>query len=115
ALANIVADNGHDVVLWLRNRERADTINREHTNNAYLPDYPLNHALVATTDLASAVAGRDVVLMAVPSSSCRQVAREVAHHISPECLLISTTKGIEGGEANGFRLMSQVLREEIPG
>lgn len=114
ALANIVADNGHDVRLWLRNAERAATINREHTNSEYLPDYPLNHSLIATTDLAAAVADSDVVLMAVPSSSCRQVAREVARHIGPDCLLISTTKGIEGGDANGFKLMSQVLREEIP-
>jgi glycerol-3-phosphate dehydrogenase (NAD(P)+) len=117
ALANIVADNGHDVRLWLRNRERADTINREHFNSAYLPDYPLNPALVASVDLAAAVAASDVVLMAVPSSSCRQVAREVARHIRPDCILISTTKGIEAGvgeAADGFRLMSQVLREEIP-
>jgi glycerol-3-phosphate dehydrogenase (NAD(P)+) len=114
ALANIIADNGHDVLLWLRNSERAEAINREHVNREYLPDYPLNPALIATTDLAAAVAGRDVVFMAVPSSSCRQVAREVAPHIGPECMLISTTKGIEGGDADAFRLMSQVLSEEIP-
>lgn len=111
ALANIVADNGHQVVLWLRNAERANEINRTHRNSSYLPDYPLNPALWATTDLAQAVAGRDVVFMAVPSKSCREVAREAARVVEPQAILLSTTKGIE---ANGFRLMSQVLREEIP-
>ncbi len=111
ALANIVADNGHRAVLWLRNPAAADEINTQHRNNKYLPDYPLNPALHAATDLAAAVSGSDVIFMAVPSRSCRDVAREAAAHIVPGTLLISTTKGIE---ANGFRLMSQVLREEIP-
>lgn len=112
ALANIVADNQHDVVLWLRNAERAQEINEHHVNTEYLPDFPLNPALQAATDLAAALHDRDIVFMAVPSSSCRDVAREAARSIKPGCILISTTKGIE---ASGFLLMSQVLREEIPG
>jgi glycerol-3-phosphate dehydrogenase (NAD(P)+) len=118
ALANIIAENEHDVVLWLRNPERAEEINRDHRNSDYLPDFPLHPALRAATDLAESVAGRDVVFMAVPSGSCRDVAREVARHLGPQVILISTTKGIEarGGDAgDSFRLMSQVLREEMPG
>jgi len=110
ALSNIIADNGHDVVLWLRNAERADEINSKHVNSEYLPDFPLNPHLRADIDLGAALIGRDIVFMAVPSSSCRQVAREAARFIKADCILISTTKGIE---ANGFRLMSQVLSEEI--
>jgi glycerol-3-phosphate dehydrogenase (NAD(P)+) len=40
------------------------------------------------------------------------VAREVARWIDPASLVISTTKGIE---ADGFKLMSQMLAEELPG
>jgi glycerol-3-phosphate dehydrogenase (NAD(P)+) len=117
ALANIVADNGHDVVLWLRNRERADEINQQHFNSEYLPDYPLNTALRASVELADAVADCDFVFMAVPSSSCRAVAKEVARHIRADCILVSTTKGLEASDKpqpHSFRLMSEVLREEIP-
>ena len=110
-IANIMADNGHTVSLWLRNQQRADEINQQHINSAYLPDYPLNPALKATTDLAESVAGCDVVFMSVPSSSCRDVARELLGHIDGDTLLISTTKGIEPGQ---FKLMSQVLAEEVP-
>lgn len=111
AIANIMADNGHAVCLWLRNQQRADEINQQHINSAYLPDYPLNPALKATTDLAESVAGCDVVFMSVPSASCRDVARELAAHIEANSLLISTTKGIESDQ---FKLMSQVLTEEVP-
>lgn len=110
-IANIMAENGHTVCLWLRNQQRADEINQQHINSAYLPEYPLNPALKATTDLAESVAGCDVVFMSVPSSSCRDVARELLGHIEANTLLISTTKGIETDQ---FKLMSQVLAEEVP-
>lgn len=117
ALANIIAEKGHEVVLWLRNDERAEEINRDHRNSEYLPDFPLHESLRASTDLAHSVTGCRFVFMAVPSSACRSVARTVAPHLRPDCVLVSTTKGMEAAqqpEPNGFRLMSEVLREEIP-
>lgn len=117
-LANIMAENGHDAVLWLRDESRAEEINRDHRNSIYLPDFPLHEGLKATTHLASAVADCDFVFMSVPSSSCRAVAKEVSRHIDKRSILISTTKGLEASqnpEPNSFRLMSEVLREEIPG
>ena len=111
AIANIMAENYHQVTLWLRNEERAAEINEHHVNTAYLPDFPLNESLRANTNLADSVAGCDIVFMAVPSSSCRAVAAEVSQHIGADVLLISTTKGIE---PEHFKLMSQVLVEEMP-
>ncbi|WP_339669811.1 NAD(P)H-dependent glycerol-3-phosphate dehydrogenase [Dasania marina] len=111
AIANIMANNGHQVCLWMRKPERADEINQQHINHNYLPDYLLNEQLRASTDLAAAVQGCDVIFMAVPSSSSRDVAKELNAHIADQTILISTTKGIE--PAN-FKLMSQVLAEEIP-
>ena len=94
AIANIVADNGHPVCLWLRSEERAAEINTHHVNDAYLPGIALNPALRASTDLADAVARAEIVFMAVPSKSCREVSRNLAGLISPDCILISTTKGV---------------------
>lgn len=110
-IGNIVARNRHAVKLWLRNAERSDSINQHQENREYLPGYRLNRRLSATTDLAVAVAGVDVLFVAVPSSSFRAVVREVADKISPDTVVISLTKGIEAG---GFRLMSQILKEELP-
>lgn len=110
-LANIVAEKGYDARLWLRNPERAEEINTQHCNSAYLPGFELQSALRATTDLVEAVQGASHVVMAVPSKSCREVARTVARHIAPDAILVSTTKGIE---EPGFHLMSHVLAEEMP-
>jgi glycerol-3-phosphate dehydrogenase (NAD(P)+) len=110
-IANIMANNGHKVSLWLRNDERAEEINQKHFNSAYLPDYPLNESLIATTDLAEAVIDSDIVFMSVPSKSCREVAKTLRGLIKDKAILVSTTKGIEPDQ---FKLMSQVLAEEIP-
>lgn len=111
AIANIMAANGHEVYLWLRNKERALEINRDHINKSYLPDFNLHESLKATTSLSEAVTGSDIVFMSVPSSSCRAVAKELCPYIVDNTYLISTTKGIE---SEGFTLMSQVLAQEVP-
>ncbi len=110
-IANIIAGNGNRVRLWLRNEALAESINSQRLNSAYLPDYLLHEKLEATSSLARAVEGVDVVLVAVPSSSFRAVVRELAACVRTDTLLVSLTKGIEPG---GFRLMSEILREEMP-
>ena len=111
AIANIMAENNHDVCLWLRNQDRADEINRDHINSAYLPDYPLNPLLKASASLSESVTDCDIIFMAVPSHSCRAVAAEVAQYIGKAVIVVSTTKGIEH---DGFKLMSEVLSEQLP-
>lgn len=110
-IGNLAARNRNAVTLWLRNAERADSINELQENRDYLPGYRLNRRLSATSDLSLAVDGVDILFVAVPSSSFRSVVREVAGRVSSETVVISLTKGIE---ANGFRLMSQILKEEMP-
>lgn len=110
-IANIIAGNGNRVRLWLRNSELAAAINEQRQNTAYLPGYQLHPGLVATIDLEQAVEAVDILFVAVPSKSFREVVREVARHVSAQALVISLTKGIEPG---GFRLMSEILGEEMP-
>ena len=110
-LASIIAGKGTEVRLWLRNPDAAREIQVSRRNTAYLPDCELGPALTATADLAAAVAGAGPVFVAVPSASCREVARLAAPHLPPGVQVISTTKGLEG---EGFKLMSQVLAEELP-
>tara|TARA_R110002167_G_scaffold40930_3_gene125378 strand:- start:5532 stop:6548 length:1017 start_codon:yes stop_codon:yes gene_type:complete len=111
AIANIIADNGHDTCQWMRTPERVQEVNEQHTNEVYLPGIKLNPALHASADLRETVTGCDTVFFSIPSKSSRDVARQLADCIAPGAILISTTKGIEF-ETN--KLMSEVLQEELP-
>ena len=110
-VGNILADNGIRTTLWMRNEEAAQAINEYHTNEQYLPDTALNPALTATTSLQDAICGAEAVFVSIPSKSVRDVVSSFTQWLTPEQALISTTKGIE---ADGFRLMSQVLAELCP-
>ncbi|HSH47539.1 MAG TPA: NAD(P)H-dependent glycerol-3-phosphate dehydrogenase, partial [Halomonas sp.] len=109
ALASMAADNGFEVRQWLRDEALAAQINREHRNARYLPDYAINPAVTASTDIAEVVTGAGLVLVAIPSKAFRDVVRKARPWLQAEQILVSTTKGIE---EDGFRLMSQVLEEE---
>jgi len=110
-IANIIAHNGHQTTLWMRDAEQVEMLNRDRENLTYLPGYTLHEKIQATQDLEAALAGADMVFVAVPSASFRQVVRQMKAYLYPGTILVSLTKGIED---KTFKLMSQILRDEIP-
>jgi len=110
-IANMVAENGSDVRLWLRDPVLADEINQQHENTRYLPGYSLSRSLLASTSLKDVLSDVDLVFISIPSQSFRQVIQQARPFLKVDQMLVSTTKGIE---AHTFRLMSEILREEMP-
>lgn len=110
-VASLAAANT-DTVLWARRGDVADEVNRDHRNTAYLGEAPLSENLRSTNDLAAAVSGADVVVMAVPSKGFRDVLAEAAPHIRPWVPVVSLSKGLEVG--TDLR-MSQVANQVMPG
>lgn len=111
ALASVLARNGHQVTLWVRDPKLAEEVNTKHQNGKYLPDVKLSESIVATTDIRQAVRDMRVVLLAVPSHAMRQVCRQIAAHLHPDVLLLHATKGFE---LETLKRMSEVIGEEVP-
>ncbi len=100
-----------EVVLWAREPEVAEAVNREHANPLFLPGFRLSPGVRSTTDLERALAGADVVLLGVPAQWLRGVLSEAAPLLDPGTPLVSIAKGIE----QGTRLrMTQVIAEVLP-
>ena len=110
-IANIIALNGHDVRFWMRSEEMVSEVNTAHENSQYLPGYKLNERVVATENMVTAVGSSEIIFVAVPSSSFRDVVKHVVRHSLEEAIFVSATKGIE---VDSFVLMSQILIEEAP-
>lgn len=104
--AQVLVDAGSDVVLWGRSAAVVEEITTQHTNVGYLPGITLPASLAATTDLAAAVDGASIVVMALPSQHLRAAATAVAGLLDPATVLVSLVKGVE--LSTGLR-MSQVL------
>ena len=97
AVANIVAANGVDVHLCMRDEAQLADMLVHGENRRYLPGHPLADRVQPTSDLAGALATSEVAFVTVPSASFRDVTCELAGLVAPGTCVISATKGIESG------------------
>ena len=111
ALAITAALAGRDVTLWARRSEHAATINATLANERYLPGVSVPGAIRVTSN-PSDLAECDAALLAVPAQTMREVSERFSDHLPVGCLLVSCAKGIE---ISSGLLMSQLLRQTIPG
>ncbi|WP_067692690.1 NAD(P)H-dependent glycerol-3-phosphate dehydrogenase [Nocardia jejuensis] len=107
SFAKVLAEAGTDVTMWARRPEVAKVLATEHRNPWYLPDVDLP-PIAATDDPRIALAGADIVVLAVPSQSLRVNLAEWKDLIPAEATLLSLAKGIETGT---LLRMSQVISE----
>ena len=107
ALAQAMASNGSEVLLWARETELVDEINRSHTNSLFLPSATLAPSIRATGDLAE-LAALPVLLVVTPAQHLARVLKDLPD--APRDLVLCS-KGIEAGTG---RLMAQVAAEAAP-
>ena len=110
-VAALIAQNGHDVLLWCRRTELAEHINDHGTNDSYLPGVRLPSNLKATDDIEEAMQGAEVCVMGVPSHGWRDVLRTITPSLGSVEAVVSLTKGLE---MDTNLRMSEVLSEECP-
>lgn len=110
AIANMISRNGYPVTLWMRDSANAEQCRSTRENKSYLPGYPLHEDLAITSDMAEALRDCEVVFFSIPSKSFREVVTAAAPLLSPGIMAVSTAKGIE---EDGFRLMSEILDDEL--
>ena len=108
AFAKVLADAGVTVRIWARRAEIARAINETHHNPEYFPDIDLPESMTATDDAAHALAGADLVVLAVPSQTLRENLGRWREHIGADATLVSLMKGIELGT---MMRMSEVIAQ----
>lgn len=110
AIAFVLAENGHDCLLWARRAEQADEIMNEHKNSAYLPATLLPKNLKATSSLEEAILHGDTIIIAVPTKAIRGVCSEIDGMLKDEKLFVHVSKGIE---PDSLKRISEMITEEI--
>jgi glycerol-3-phosphate dehydrogenase (NAD(P)+) len=111
AVAQAAVRAGRRVVLWARESDVVDSINREHRNPRFLPGVDLDPGLVATADLAE-VAATEAVLLVAPAQHLRSVGRALAPDLGVEVPVVICAKGIELGSC---ALMTEAVAAVLPG
>jgi glycerol-3-phosphate dehydrogenase (NAD(P)+) len=112
ALADLLARNGHETVLWAREEDVVESIGARHENVRFLPGAALSPELRATSDLEAAVRGATIITYTAPSHVLRGVAARTAPAVGEGARLVVASKGIE---RDTFALMTDVVAEAVPG
>ena len=101
----------HEVSLWARSPELADTLQRQRENKIYLADVPLPAGIIVTHDMAKALAAVQIVIGAMPSVHARAIYMQALPLVTPEMVFVSATKGLE---PETHLRMSLVLGQVLP-
>ena len=111
----IRAGKSRDVVLWTIESDVAAEIGSQRQNTKYLPGVTLPRGLAVTTDLAAALAGTRVVIMALPSKVVRDVTGRMADALpaagAEPPAIVSASKGLE---PDSHLRMTQVIASGLP-
>lgn len=112
ALASVLVDNGHDVVIWAMEPEVVEELRTQGTNEAFLPGARLRGPVDATTDLSEALEGADMAVSVVPAQYVAATWAGAIAALPAHAPVVSASKGIEIGT---LRRMDEVFEELRPG
>ncbi|MEK6541343.1 MAG: NAD(P)H-dependent glycerol-3-phosphate dehydrogenase [Pseudomonadota bacterium] len=101
ALAQVMASDGSDVLLWAHESEVVAAINYDHANPAFLPGITLSPGIAATTALAD-LDTCSLILAVAPAQHLAALLGQLSGHGQP---IILCSKGME--QSTG-RLMCEV-------
>lgn len=110
ALAIMLQENGHQVTIWSALPAEIEEMSRtrKHKN---LPEAEIPETVELTDDLRTAMAEKDLLVLAVPSVFVRSTAARMREYLRYGQIVVNVAKGIE--EAT-LMTMSQIIEEEIP-
>lgn len=111
ALAGLLAGKGYTVTAWDKQATVLEDIAKRHRNERYLPGIALPPSLHASADIARALEGAELVVVAVPSHAVRAVAIEMKRHLHAGTPVVCVAKGIE---VETLMTMSEVLEDVFP-
>lgn len=111
ALANVLAENSHDVALWAFEPDVAESIENSRENARFLPGITLHGGVHASTDKGRVLDGATLVAFAAPSHVLRSVTEDCVAMVRGDATLVVATKGIERGTLS---LMTDVVAGVLP-
>lgn len=111
ALALLLYHNGHQVTLWSIIEDEVKMLREKREHESKLPGVKLPKEMEITTDLEASLAGKDLVVLAVPSPFTRNTAHSMGHFVKDNQVIVNVAKGVE---EKTLMTLSEIIEEEIP-
>ncbi len=94
AIANLIAKNGRQVKLWCYDSKIAQSINKNHINSQYFPNFILDKKINAVTNF-SEIKETKYIFEAIPIKFLRSILQSAKPFVNKNQIWISLSKGIE--------------------
>jgi len=106
-----LAVNDHSVMMWQRDAHKASAMSADRLH-PLLANFIFSNNINFTSNLKQSLLGAEIVVVAVPSHSVREIMSNTAEFIGDDCIIVNISKGLE---IDTLLTMSSVIAEETEG
>ena len=111
ALALLLCNNGHEVVLWSALEDEVKMLREKREHKSKLPGVRLPENIEMTFELEKTMSDPDVAVLAVPSPFTRSTAAQMAPYVRDGQKIVNVAKGVE---EKTLMTLSEIIEQEIP-
>ena len=110
ALAQVLTDNQHDVMIWGRDLDEIVDISRYHRNERFFPNQILNDNIDASLNFDN-VLDAEILILAVPTVAIEDVCKKIAENFKHPVTIVNVAKGFH---PTSHKRLSLVIKDTIP-
>lgn len=114
AIARLLSNKSHELNFYIRNKEVIEDIRKNKENTKYLPGAKFEKEINLTNNLDSVLQDIDVFIIAVPTSSIREVLTSIKGKISKDVIIVNLSKGIEVESLDRISEISSEILKDNP-
>lgn len=114
AIARLLSNKGHEINFYIRNKDVIEDIRKNKENTKYLPGAKFEKEINLTNNLDSVLEDIDVFIIAVPTSSIREVLTSIKGKISKDVIIVNLSKGIEVESLDRISEISSEILKDNP-
>lgn len=111
AIAILLGNNGHEVVLWSALKSEVEQLTADRELKDKLPGIKLPDSVSISGDLESSCKNKDLIVFAVASPFVRATAKNASSFIAKDQIVVNVGKGIE---ENTLETLTDIIKDEIP-
>ncbi|QQY78562.1 glycerol-3-phosphate dehydrogenase [Mycoplasma mycoides subsp. capri] len=109
SLSNVLADNHHNVIIYLENELIVNNINLNHTFNIST-QLKINNKIIATTDLIASLENAEILILACLNDQVESIINQIKKYLKNEIILINTVNGFD---ENNLDLLSNFIIKQF--
>lgn len=109
ALSSILVHNRHEVTMWTKSEEEAETLRKTRENTTRIKDFKIDKEVKITTSIEECIKKQDVLIIAIPAAFVDELCVSMNPFIKDNHIIIAT-KGIEQGTG---LFMDEIVKKHL--